>query len=61
VLAGYDAVMRDRTTIMITHRPELARRADRIVVLQGGVVAEEGSPEELYEQGTMLGDVFAGT
>src|SRR6185295_1855620 len=35
VAAGYEAVMRGRTTIIITHRLELARRADRIVVLEG--------------------------
>ncbi len=30
VAAGYEAVMRGRTTIIITHRLELARRADRV-------------------------------
>lgn len=59
VLAGYDAVMRNRTTIIITHRLELARRADRVVVLQGGRIVEEGPPEALYERGTAIGDVFA--
>ncbi|MGH7713203.1 MAG: ABC transporter ATP-binding protein, partial [Gemmatimonadaceae bacterium] len=61
VLAGYDAVMRNRTTIIITHRLELARRADRVVVLQGGRIVEEGSPDELAEHGTALADVFAVT
>jgi ATP-binding cassette subfamily B protein len=59
VLAGYDAVMRNRTTIIITHRLELARRADRVVVLQGGRIVEEGSPEELVQHGVALADVFA--
>jgi len=31
VADGYEAVMRGRTVIVITHRAELARRADRIV------------------------------
>jgi ATP-binding cassette subfamily B protein len=31
--AGYERLMRGRTTIVITHRMELAERADRIVVL----------------------------
>jgi len=61
VLAGYDAVMRNRTTIIITHRLELARRADRVVVLQGGRIVEEGSPEALSEHGTALADVFTAT
>src|SRR5262245_52630885 len=31
--AGYEKLMRGRTTIVITHRMELAERADRVVVL----------------------------
>ena len=33
VLEGYEAVMRGRTTVLITHRPDLAARADRIISL----------------------------
>lgn len=33
VADGYEAVMRGRTTIVITHRSELARRADRVLEL----------------------------
>jgi ATP-binding cassette subfamily B protein len=33
VLDGYEAVMRGRTTVLITHRPDLAARADRIISL----------------------------
>lgn len=47
VIEGYEAVMRNRTTVLITHRLELARRADRIVVISGARVVEEGSPTEL--------------
>ncbi len=40
VVDGYEAVMRGRTTIVITHRLDVARRADRTVVLGGERVAE---------------------
>ena len=50
VAAGYEAVMENRTTIIITHRLELARRADRVVVLEGGRVVEEGTAELLLER-----------
>jgi ATP-binding cassette subfamily B protein len=39
VVAGYEELMAGRTTIVITHRAELARRADRIVTLEGGSIA----------------------
>ena len=34
IIAGYKAVMRGRTTIVITHRAELAARADRVLALE---------------------------
>ena len=39
--------MRNRTTVLITHRLELARRADRILVISGARIVEDGSPAEL--------------
>lgn len=42
VIAGYQRVMRGRTTIVITHRPELAQSASRILTLEGArVVSDE--------------------
>ncbi len=40
IATGFAAVMRGRTTIVITHRPELAARADRVLELEGARVAE---------------------
>jgi subfamily B ATP-binding cassette protein MsbA len=40
-------LMRGRTTLVIAHRLATVRRADRIVVLDGGEVAEVGRHEEL--------------
>ncbi|WP_029383563.1 ATP-binding cassette domain-containing protein, partial [Streptomyces leeuwenhoekii] len=36
-----------RTTIVIAHRPATIRRADRIAVLEGGRIVEEGTWEDL--------------
>ncbi len=47
VIEGYETVMRNRTTVLITHRLELARRADRILVISGTRVVEDGPPAEL--------------
>ena len=42
VIEGYQAVMRGRTTILITHRREVAMAADHVVVLEGARVADAG-------------------
>ncbi len=36
-----------RTTLVIAHRPSTIRLADRIVVLSGGAVVEQGTFDEL--------------
>ena len=59
VIRGYEAIMRGRTTIVITHRIELARRADRVVVLEGGRIVEDGSVESLLARPGEFASLFA--
>ena len=40
-------LIRDKTVLIIAHRMRTIANADHIVVLKDGVVAEQGSPEEL--------------
>ena len=47
VQAALDRVSRDRTTIMIAHRLSTVRQADRIIVMQDGAAAEQGTHDEL--------------
>lgn len=42
--------LRGRTGLIVTHRLGAVRLADRIVVLRGGRIVEEGTHEELLEQ-----------
>jgi ATP-binding cassette subfamily B protein len=46
VAHGYEAVMRGRTVVVITHRAELARRADRVVLIDDAVATP--SPNSVY-------------
>ena len=50
VVAGYEAIMRGRTTILISHRLQLASNADRVIVLSGARIVEEGPPHRLLER-----------
>jgi ATP-binding cassette subfamily B protein len=51
VAAAMQQVSRGRTTIVIAHRLQTARSADRIVVLHAGAIAEVGSHDELRALG----------
>jgi subfamily B ATP-binding cassette protein MsbA len=47
VIEALERLMEGRTVITIAHRLSTLRRADKIIVLKEGVVAESGSHEEL--------------
>jgi thiol reductant ABC exporter CydD subunit len=40
-----ERLCRDRTVLLVAHRPELARRADRVVLLEGGKAVALGAQE----------------
>lgn len=58
VLAGYDRVMKGRTTVIITHRLDLARQTERVVVVEGGRIVEDGSPDVLEAKGSHFRHLF---
>lgn len=51
ILEAIDRQAEDRTLLLITHRVAAARRCDRVVVLDGGRVVEQGTHDELVKNG----------
>jgi ATP-binding cassette subfamily B protein/subfamily B ATP-binding cassette protein MsbA len=56
VMEGIDRLMQGHTTFIIAHRLSTVRRCDRIAVLRGGAIVEEGTLSELLRRD----GVFAG-
>jgi ABC-type multidrug transport system fused ATPase/permease subunit len=55
VMEGLERLMKGRTVITITHRLNTIRDADTIIVLHNGIVAEQGTHDELLA----LGGIYA--
>lgn len=51
ILAGLRQVLKTRTSILIAHRVATVKDADRIIVMDGGRIVEEGTHETLMKTG----------
>ena len=49
ILKGLKEVMKERTTIIISHRISTLKNLDKIIVLNNSVIAEQGTHDELLE------------
>lgn len=59
VFSRFLALTRHSTTVLVSHRLSSVRHADRIIVLDDGRVAEDGSHEELLAAGGRYATMFA--
>jgi ATP-binding cassette subfamily B protein len=58
ILEGLEKSLRGKTSILITHRIAPLRRADRIIVLEQGRVAEMGDHTTLLSKGGIYADLY---
>jgi len=58
ILSHLKVVMRDRTSILISHRVSTVKCADQIIVLKGGEIVERGTHEELAERDGYYADLY---
>ena len=58
ILSHLKEVMRDRTSILISHRVSTVRFADQIIVLKGGEIVERGTHEELAGRDGYYADLY---
>ena len=59
VQEALDRLMRERTTLVIAHRLATVRSADRILVMDGGRIVEEGPHETLVRRGGLYSRLAA--
>ena len=58
IQGAFDRLARGRTTLIIAHRLSTIRSADRILVIQDGVVAEQGSHQELLAKNGVYATLY---
>jgi subfamily B ATP-binding cassette protein MsbA len=61
VIDGMQRLMKGRTVMMITHRLTTLRDADNILVLQNGIVAEQGTHDELLAHNGIYAGLYSRT
>jgi ATP-binding cassette subfamily B protein len=58
ILSRLRGVMRERTSIIISHRISTVRDADQIIVLEAGRLVERGRHDELIARGGLYGELY---
>ena len=58
ILGRLRGVMRERTSLIVSHRISTVRDADQILVLHGGAIAERGTHDELLEHRGLYAELY---
>ena len=58
IRSAMESVMEGRTTFVIAHRLSTVHRADKIIVMRDGQIAEQGTHQELLEVGGLYREIY---
>ena len=58
ILINLQQIMKDCTTVIISHRVSSAKLADHILVLDGGCIIEQGNEQELLAKGGVYRELY---
>jgi len=58
IIIGMEKVMKNKTTIIITHRLNTVQNADRLIVLDKGEISEMGTHQKLLKNGGLYKEIY---
>lgn len=58
IFERFAELTRNKTTLLISHRFSTVRMTDRILVIEGGTIAEQGSHDRLVREGGRYAEMF---
>ena len=58
VEAAMEKLLRDRSTLIIAHRLSAVKQADRVLVFDGGQIAEDGDHRQLIADGGLYAKLY---
>ena len=58
IIIAMEKVMKDRTTIIITHRLNTIQNADRLIIFDEGEIAEMGTHQKLLENNGLYKEIY---